>query len=401
MRTGRRIALAATLGIALLPGSALAASAGSIKDERASGSLYPAASYARCDVLSLKAEKTRSTLVVTVGLRGKSPFGSSVTLHVNTKGGPASDPEYQVDSSGDVRRSGDFRSMGTAGIAISKSGKVVTIDVPLAAIGKPRGTVAVQVQTCGEGAVDIAPGKHHFDDRSYDGTIEHRYLTAAKAERTIRGTVMVRCAGKKSCRRLAVKGAVVTAKGGGRTFTGVSDQKGRYELAVKRGVYTVGARADMRITTKAKRLNLRSKKSGTANFDACGLTPGAGASAVGGGVWKGGNRDCLNAFEISWRPSSSSLSISWVSIPVCTAVGGNYTGPAKILRRGELVDPSRQGENLVVGANEVGFFHPILSVHSGNNVNGKLKADGSGTVSARYVEGLCTYSIANLRLKRG
>jgi len=124
------------------------------------------------------------------------------------------------------------------------------------------------------------------------------------------------------------------------------------------------------------------------------------AAAVGGGVWKGGNRDCLNYLEIAWRPSSG-VSISWVSIPVCTAVGGNHTGPAKTIRRGEFVDPSRQGENLVVGANEIGFFHPIFSVHSGNNVNGKLRADGSGTVSARYVEGLCTYSIANLRLKRG
>lgn len=50
---------------------------------------------------------------------------------------------------------------------------------------------------------------------------------------------------------------------------------------------------------------------------------------------------------------------------------------------------------------EVGFFYPIYSPHSGHNVNGVVRADGSGTVNAKYTEGLCTFSISKLKLRRG
>lgn len=71
-----------------------------------------------------------------------------------------------------------------------------------------------------------------------------------------------------------------------------------------------------------------------------------------------------------------------------------------MLLRGQTVDPRNQGTNLVVGANDIGFFLPIQSVHSGNNVNGTLRADGGGIINARYVEGLCTYAISRVALKR-
>lgn len=398
MRTARRVAVAATLGAALLPASALAAD-GSIKDERASGSLYPASAYARCDIVSMSAEKTRRTLLVTLVMRGPSTFGSPAGLHVNTKGGPTSDPEFRIGQDG-VVTDAKFKSRGSAGVALTKRGKVVSFSVPLALLGKPK-RVAVQAQTCGEGAVDIAPGAHYFDDRTYDGTIAHRYLTAASADRTISGRVALECSGKKSCRRLWVKGAAITAKAGKRTFTGVSDEKGYYELAVKRGLYTVGAQSDsLRITTKPKRVDVKQRKSGRADFAACGLMPRAAASQVTGGVWRGGNRDCLNYLEVAWRPSTG-VSISWVSIPVCSAVGGNYTGEARALLRGSALNPAQQGANLVVKPDQIGFFYPIVSAHSGNNVNGTLRANGTGIVNARYVEGLCTYQIAKLPLKRG
>lgn len=377
------------------------ASAATIRDEVSRGGSYDEEVYAACDVRSLTAERTARTLQVSVTFRGRV-LGGSLLLHINTRGGPASEPEFTT-SGESVMTAGTSRPRQT-GIAISSTrGKTVSITVPLSAVGSPRGSVGVQYQSCGEGATDIAPGNHYFDARSFDGKIAHRYLVATPAERVIDGNVALVCGSSgRSCRRLPVEGTRVRAVGGSprQTYETITDNKGRFELGVDKGAYSVTADHDvLRVVTGARRVDVRSRRRGSAAFETCGVKPGARASAVTGGVWRGGNADCLNYFEIAWRPSSQALSISWVSMPVCTGAGGNWIGRGKALLNASYVDPRNQGTNLVVGA-DVAFFLPIQSVHSGNNVNGTLRANGTGIVNARYVEGLCTFSISRLALKR-
>lgn len=411
MRRAIGILVGVAVLAALLPGSAVAARGGIYRDERSTGTGSPTLD-ARCDVLSVTAETGKRSLLVTVGMRGPDREFRNVMLNVNTKGGLRSRPEYFVAHDARVIKfTGVDRfghrtqeSVGQGSVSQEKRGSVLRFTVPLALLDRPR-SVAVQVQTCAEATTDIAPGKHYFGNPSWVNGIDYQYLRAVPARRVIEGRVMVRCAGVSSCRRLPVKDALVTVSGEGAKRTAATDGKGRYELSVKPGAYTVAAKAgQLRVTTKSQRVDLTRRESARADFQACGLdrsTRGtARLSAVTGGVWRGGNNECLNYLEITWRPSMTALIINWVSAPICTAVGGNYVGEPKLLLKGRTLDPSRQGENVVVKPDEVGFFYPINSVHSGNNVNGTLRANGTGNVHARYVEGLCTYAISNLALKR-
>ena len=99
------------------------------------------------------------------------------------------------------------------------------------------GRVAVQVQTCGEAWTDIAPGKHYYGSSAWINGIDIQYLPAVPARRVIEGRVIVRCAGARSCQRVPVKDAVVTAKGKGGTFRALTDEQGRYEMSVKATTY--------------------------------------------------------------------------------------------------------------------------------------------------------------------
>jgi hypothetical protein len=404
-----RALLAVLLPCAALGAGAGAATAeeGAIKDEPSSGSGY-GDSERRCDIRSLEATILGKTLQVTAGMRGDQGESTNVGLRINVAGGGRSNPEFFVDGSGQiqaVRGDGDGgwdeavdKGAGTVTIA----GRQVTWRLPLALLGRvaPK-QIGVQAKSCGEGAIDVAPGPHSF---GRDVDLAAQYLTPVDADRVIDGRVSLVCASSgTSCRRLPVKGAEVTAVGGApkRTFRGVTDERGRFELGVEKGLYTVTADAGpLRIDERSKRVDVQKRRSGSAAFEGCGIGSSlAGAAAVGGGTWRGGNRDCLNYVEVSWRPSSQALSISWKSIPVCSGAGGDWVGTAKVLLRSKALAPGQPGHNLVVKPAEVGFLYPIGSPTVGNNVGGTLTA-GGGKVNARYVEGLCTYGISNLKLAR-
>lgn len=401
MRQGA--ALAASVAAGVVVGVVPGASAATVRDELSRGTMYSAETYAACDVRSLEAEIAGRTLQVTIGFRAAKGEGSSLLIHVNTRGGIRSAPEFGVNSS-QISPAGRGGAPATERATTSYAGKQVTVTVPVAALGRVQGPIGVQVQTCGEGAVDVAPGGDYFDDREFSGDVDHRYLNATPAERVIDGRVDVVCAASgRACTRLPVAGTRVRAVGGSprRTYETTTDTKGRFALGVEKGTYSVTAADDfLQVRTGARRVDVTKRKTGSAAFEACGVRPGAESSAMTGGDWKGGNRDCLNYFEISWRPSSQSLTLNWKSIPVCSGAGGKWAGPAKVLLRSVLVDPRVQGTNLLMKESEVAFHHPIQSVHSGNNVSGTLRENGSGTVTAKYVEGLCTFGISRLALKR-
>lgn len=390
---------AATAAAAVLV-AAPGATAATIRDELSNGSLYDAKTYAACDIRQLEAETAGGTLQVTITFRGKVREGATPTVSVDTRGGNGTQPEFAVRGDSVMTSGNSPRVVGRS--STSDSGRQVVVTIPLGAIGRPR-RVGVQVWTCGEGAQDRAPGGHNFDGREMDAG-PGRYLFATPAERVVEGSVDLICAASgRSCRRLPVEGTTVKAVGGSprRTYLTTTDTRGRFALGVDRGIYTVTADDGfLRVRTGARRVDVTKRRTGSAAFEACGIKPGAQASAVTGGVWRGGNADCLNYFEIAWRPSSGALSVTWASAPICTGAGGNRVGTGKVLLKGQVVDPRYQGTNLVVGANEVGFFLPIQSAHSGNNVNGTLRANGGGVVNARYVEGLCTYAISRVALKR-
>lgn len=403
MRTTGRVVLGAVAAVLALSGSALAANGDGkpIRDELSTGSGYAADVEARCDIRTLAAERAGSSLQVTVGLRKAAGEYVNLYLHVNTKGSGRSEPEFVVNSEGSVGPP-NRSPTGQGSVSKAQGGRQIVFQVPLRAIGSPR-RIGVQAKTCGEGAVDIAPGRHYFGDRSWDGTIDYSYLTPGVAERVIEGRVDLACAAsRRQCRNLPVEGVEVTAVGGSprRTFTGMTDARGRVSLGVKKGVYQVKADSDaLRIKTRAQSVDVRQRRSGRAAFEACGLKGRASIAAVTGGVWKGGNEDCLNYFELSWRPSSQALSITWVSMPVCSGAGGKWVGPVKQLLHQRMVDPRMTGTNLVVSQAAVAFMYPINSVHSGNYVSGSL-SDPRGRVTGKYVEGLCTFGISNLAVKK-
>lgn len=214
------------------------------------------------------------------------------------------------------------------------------------------------------------------------------------ARRLIQGTVKLDCAKQRSCPRAnGVEGVKITAGKAKATTTA----GGHYLMKVAKGVHTVRANAGaFRITTKPRRVDLRKRTTAKANFKGCGLNGRATLSAVGGGTWKGGNKDCLNAFEISWRGSARALSVSWVSMPRC-ATG---IGKPREMVRGGFVDVAKPGHNLIVEPNKVSFMYPLGAPQEPNNVHGELLADGTGSVTANAHFGECTYGISNLAVER-
>ncbi|MDO8185160.1 carboxypeptidase-like regulatory domain-containing protein [Conexibacter sp. JD483] len=400
MKKRQQLALATGAAAAMVAVLASGATAAKVSDERSDGTIYDAKAYAACDVRELEAETAGGTLQVTVTVRGKVNPGASLTVSVDTRGGNGSEPEYVARGEALMTYSNTPRTVGRS--TTSATGRQVVVTIPLAAIGRPR-RVGVQVSTCGEAANDIAPGGDHFDGKGINDRPVFRYLFATPAERVVEGEVELLCAASgRSCRRLPVEGATVRAVGGSprRTYETATDRRGQFSFGVDKGIYTVTAADDLlQVRGGARRVDVRRARSGAAAFTACGLKPAAQTSAVTGGVWRGGNADCLNYFEIAWRPSSG-VSVTWASAPICTGAGGNWVGPGKVLMKGIFLDPQAQGTNVVVGANDIQFHSPIQSVSSGNSVSGTLRANGSGVVTARYVEGLCTFGISRLPLKR-
>ena len=165
----------------LFAGSGAAVESGqvSVDDPKDSGSLYEKSAYARCDIRTVAAQVKRGKLVVDVTLRGKQSFPNTY-LHLNTKGKKGSEPEFVVgpgEPKGPLTKTGgiddfgafeDPKEKGEVPVERKDGGKVIEFRVPLGKIGSPK-TTGFQARTCGEGAVDIAPGGDHFDDRNYTG----------------------------------------------------------------------------------------------------------------------------------------------------------------------------------------------------------------------------------------
>ncbi len=197
-RTSKLTAIAATGAIGLIAafgGSAVAGKKGSVKynDEKSNGSFYDPGIYAACDIEKLSAKEKRNKITVNASYRGsddprgdRSPIGY---FFVNTKGGNKSDPEYELSfySYDDVRivkrrpvrnpEPGypDYELIDTGKTAKfnHKDKKDVVSKIPVSAFGKTN-KVGFQIQTCGEGAVDIAPGGDYFDQDFK--TIKRNYL---------------------------------------------------------------------------------------------------------------------------------------------------------------------------------------------------------------------------------
>lgn len=138
------------------------------------GKLYDPKTYAACDIKQVKATVKGAQLVITVSTRGKQAFPNSY-VNLNTKGSKRSAAEYQAQPSGGLVaiKGGNFDQAG-ARTKQKKGGKALRFEIALKKIGGPRKT-GFQAQTCGEGAVDIAPGGNYFDDKSFDGTVAHKY----------------------------------------------------------------------------------------------------------------------------------------------------------------------------------------------------------------------------------
>jgi hypothetical protein len=156
-----------------------------VSDERSSGTLYDDKSiYANCDIDKLAAKKARSSLQVKVFVRGNQKAFVNTGLNLNTRGSKRSDPEYWVrGAEGTLTKTGgigDFgqplkpKQVGNAKVLVKSGGKLIQFQVPIKKLGKPRKT-GVQAQTCGEGAVDIAPGGNYFDDTGFDGSVANKY----------------------------------------------------------------------------------------------------------------------------------------------------------------------------------------------------------------------------------
>ena len=180
--------LSATLVLLLVGAEANAGKNGSdsatTKDEKSKdGKFYDHETYARCDIRKLSVKGKRGDLIVGAQFAGKNPYkGSTVidSIYVNTKGSGGSDPEFR-SSSYEGEQIYEFKSGKETGSEVASSkvtnkGKGQQVVLPLKAFGKKRGKFGVQIQTCGEGAVDIAPGKDYFNDDNYDGTIKFSYL---------------------------------------------------------------------------------------------------------------------------------------------------------------------------------------------------------------------------------
>src|SRR5690606_25470317 len=102
-----------------------------------------------------------------------------------------------------------------------------------------------------------------------------------RAERTIKGRVMLDCKGSTSCSLLPVSGVRVRASGA-RKYAATTDDEGRYKLRVRKGRYKLTASAgDLRITSgQGRRVDLRKARSRTGRFTACGFRSQATGRAV-------------------------------------------------------------------------------------------------------------------------
>ena len=149
-----------------------------VDDPKDSGSLYPKDVYARCDIREVKSQVQRGKLVTKVTLRGSQKGNPNTDLYLNTKGRRRSEPEYLVtsgDEDGHLYRGfEDQKYKGTVPQKQKNRGKAIQFTIPLKKIGKPKKT-GFQAKTCGEGAVDIAPGKTYFDDTSFNGRVDFQY----------------------------------------------------------------------------------------------------------------------------------------------------------------------------------------------------------------------------------
>lgn len=184
----RNLAVPAILGLIAAFVLASAADAGKrgrnvvVKDSTdRGGKFYEPETYKRCDIKEVKATVKRGALQVKVKHRGKQflpgtkqTWGNSY-LNINTRGGKTSSPEYQLNGDGwlwDYRK--EKSTPDAAKVKFKDGNKSLQWKLPLRKIGRPSKT-GFQAQTCGEGAVDIAPGGNYFDDTSFDGTVDHKY----------------------------------------------------------------------------------------------------------------------------------------------------------------------------------------------------------------------------------
>jgi hypothetical protein len=68
----------------------------------------------------------------------------------------------------------DPKVKATVPVTLKDGGKGIEFKVPVAKLGSPK-TTGFQAKTCGEAAVDIAPGGDHFDDRNFTGRPDYQF----------------------------------------------------------------------------------------------------------------------------------------------------------------------------------------------------------------------------------
>lgn len=190
--TARAIAVAAVAVVAIgAPAQAGKKGVAKHDDEKSTGGkFYDQATYARCDIDWMSAKKKGKQLQVVTKFRGQADGGPIDTLWVNTKGNKRSAPEYSIRPGPETAMIYKMQRVKnpppgfppTQAVDTGKTGKVKlkgkkeTVKLKASHVAKGKKKVGLQAQTCGEGAVDIAPGGHYFDDTGYDGTIDRKYL---------------------------------------------------------------------------------------------------------------------------------------------------------------------------------------------------------------------------------
>jgi hypothetical protein len=401
MKSVVRIALWTTIAAALIAGGALAADDdGSIKDEKSTGS-GAGSGEGTCDIRSLDVEKTAKVLEVTVGLRAGQTRFVNTLLHINTKGAAKSDPELKVSSDGSITeklgiKDGIPQEQNRGDAKVTVKGKDVIFKIPLGALGASK-TIGVQAETCGEGATDIAPGRDYFGDTTFQGEIDHQYLTVDGTDRVIQGRVVLSCSGENSCFEEPLMNVKITANGP-KDYRAKTGADGVFSFIVKKGVYKVTADANgVRIKDKARSLDLRKPGTKKANFDGCGFeSGGASTAAVPGGIWAG--KDCSSEVELRWRNSDTAgqgLSVvKWNSLPTCETGDGNgrdVTNWTPLLAKETDFKPG----SWQITAERVDFKSTLKWRLP---PQGYLSSDGTGRFSATKEEGNCTHR-ASVTLK--
>lgn len=384
-----------------------AAQAKTYKDERSTGSPYGSKIDAISDIASLSAEKDGSSIDVVIKKRAGAPAdsGGSLIVHINTVGGPTSDPEFVVNGES-VSRAGSGEQAGKAKVTRGDGGKTIGFSIPIKALSSPA-SVAIQVESGGEGAVDIAPGGDFFG-RNPEVEKNRRYLKVFTADRIISGSVDIDCEGATTCKRTSLANAGVKAVGGSprKTYEGVTDDQGAFEFGVEKGTYSVRAMSEnFIIKTRPQSANLTKKKKARADFKACGQKAPALAimSALPATTLKGS--DCTNKVALTWTPPNT-LAVKWESILVCG--GKTYDTPWRKLEQAVVPSTTPGGTRIVVSSDKVEFFAPGRK--SGNSMSGTLLASSgtfSGTVASsekpypnKSADVPCFYSTRNLALKR-